>query len=61
MRAYYFSECPYPDVWPRSDHEYIRGTLPNTYCDPRVAADLINYRLDEWLLADDIGMDIMIN
>ncbi len=61
MRAYYFSECPYPDVWPRSDHEYIRGTLPNTYCDPRVAADLINYRLDEWLLADEIGMDIMIN
>ena len=61
MRAYHFSECPYPDVWDRADREPIRVTLPNKHFDPDVGADLINARLDEWMLADDLGLDIMIN
>ncbi len=60
MEAYYFSEQPYPGAW-ESDIESLRVTLPNRHCDPRVAADLINARLDEWELCDRVGINIMIN
>lgn len=61
MRVYHFSECPYPDAWEHADKEPIRVTLPNKYFDPVAAADLLNHRLDEWVLADELGLDIMIN
>jgi alkanesulfonate monooxygenase SsuD/methylene tetrahydromethanopterin reductase-like flavin-dependent oxidoreductase (luciferase family) len=61
MRVYHFSECPYPDAWSHADREAIRVTFPNKYCDAKVASDLINHRLDEWMLADELGLDIMIN
>jgi alkanesulfonate monooxygenase SsuD/methylene tetrahydromethanopterin reductase-like flavin-dependent oxidoreductase (luciferase family) len=61
MRVYHFSECPYPDVWPRAKDEPIRVVLPNGHIDPNTASDLINWRLDEWMLADELGLDIMIN
>ncbi|MDH7809588.1 MULTISPECIES: LLM class flavin-dependent oxidoreductase [unclassified Rhizobium] len=61
MKAYYFSECPYPDAWSDADKGAIRVTYPNRLFDPKVGADLINYRLDEWCLADELGMNIMIN
>ncbi|MCY3827867.1 MAG: LLM class flavin-dependent oxidoreductase [Rhodospirillaceae bacterium] len=60
MEAYYFSEQPYPGAW-ESDIESLRVTLPNRHCDPHVAADLINARLDEWELCDRVGINIMIN
>ena len=62
MRAYHFSECPYPDAWHPKDWDGpIRVTLPNRYFDPRQAADMLNDRIDEWVLADELGLDIMIN
>jgi alkanesulfonate monooxygenase SsuD/methylene tetrahydromethanopterin reductase-like flavin-dependent oxidoreductase (luciferase family) len=61
MRVYHFSECPYPDVWKYVDDGPIRVTLPSKYFDPMVGADLLNERLDEWVLADELGLDIMIN
>ena len=60
MEAYYFSEQPYPGVWDE-DVESLRVTLPNRLCDPHVAADLINARLDEWELCDQVGINVMIN
>jgi hypothetical protein len=33
-------------------HRY-RGSLPNRYCDPKIAADLFHECLDEHLLCDD--------
>ena len=35
--------------------------MPNSECDPAVAADLYHRYLDEWALADELGLDIMVN
>jgi alkanesulfonate monooxygenase SsuD/methylene tetrahydromethanopterin reductase-like flavin-dependent oxidoreductase (luciferase family) len=60
MRVYHFTEQPYPDAW--NDHDgSLRVNLPNQKCDPQVAADLYHRFYDEWLLADDLGFDIMLN
>jgi len=60
MRVYHFTEQPYPDAW--KDHGgSLRVNLPNRKCDPRIAADLLHRYYDEWLLADEIGYDIMLN
>lgn len=60
MRVYHMTEHPYPDAWvepPRS----LRVTLPNRLCDPAIASDLLNRYFDEWCLADELGLDIMVN
>jgi alkanesulfonate monooxygenase SsuD/methylene tetrahydromethanopterin reductase-like flavin-dependent oxidoreductase (luciferase family) len=60
MRVYHFTEQPYPDAW--TDHDgSLRVNLPNRKCDPAVAADLFHRFYDEWLLADELGFDIMLN
>ena len=60
MRVFYFTEQPYPDAW-RKDAASLRITLPNAECDPKIMAGLYERYLDEWLLADDLGFDIMVN
>ena len=60
MRVYHFSEEPYPDVW-TPDRESLRITIPNELCDPHKAHSLYHRYIDEWMLADELGMDIMIN
>ena len=60
MRVYHFSEEPYPDAW-SPDRESLRITIPNELCDPEVAHKLYHRYIDEWMLADKLGMDIMIN
>ena len=37
----------------------VRGSLPNRYCDPKIAADLFHECLDEHLLCDDLGVNIV--
>ena len=60
MKVYQFTEQPYPDAW--SDHAVsLRVNLPNRKCDPNVAANLFHRYYDEWLLADELGYDIMLN
>ena len=60
MRVYHFTEQPYPPAW--NDHDgSLRVNLPNRKCDPAVAADLYHRFYDEWLLADELGFDIMLN
>jgi alkanesulfonate monooxygenase SsuD/methylene tetrahydromethanopterin reductase-like flavin-dependent oxidoreductase (luciferase family) len=60
MRVYHFTEQPYPGAW--NDHGgSLRVNLPNRKCDPAVAADLYHRFYDEWLLADELGFDIMLN
>jgi alkanesulfonate monooxygenase SsuD/methylene tetrahydromethanopterin reductase-like flavin-dependent oxidoreductase (luciferase family) len=62
MRVYQFSEQPYPAAWAADgDIESLRVTLPNSYCDPEVASQLINDRLAEWVLCDELGLDIIVN
>jgi alkanesulfonate monooxygenase SsuD/methylene tetrahydromethanopterin reductase-like flavin-dependent oxidoreductase (luciferase family) len=60
MRVYHFTEQPYPPAW--SDHQgSLRVNLPNRKIDPSVAADLLHRFYDEWILADELGLDIMLN
>jgi alkanesulfonate monooxygenase SsuD/methylene tetrahydromethanopterin reductase-like flavin-dependent oxidoreductase (luciferase family) len=63
MKAYHFTEMPYPFVPEEVEREHrsARVVLPNRELDPRVAADLYNRYLDEYLLADDLGLDLMLN
>lgn len=60
MDIYHFSEQPYHPAWDASA-DSLRVTLPNRHCDPELAADLINERLDEWQLCDELGLNIMVN
>jgi alkanesulfonate monooxygenase SsuD/methylene tetrahydromethanopterin reductase-like flavin-dependent oxidoreductase (luciferase family) len=60
MRVYHFSEQPYPDAWDASASS-LRVDLPNSLCEPARAADLFHRYYDEWLLADELGLDIMVN
>src|SRR5713226_8225655 len=61
MRVWHFSEMPYPYLPDPSTYDSIRISLPNSNYDPQVGAELYNRYLDEWLLADDLGLDIMTN
>jgi alkanesulfonate monooxygenase SsuD/methylene tetrahydromethanopterin reductase-like flavin-dependent oxidoreductase (luciferase family) len=61
MRVWQFTEMPYPYLPDASTYDSVRITLPNSIYDPTVGADLYNRYLDEWLLADELGLDIMTN
>ena len=60
MDAWYQCENPYPfvpqEILDRADS--VRASLPNRYCDPKVAADLFEEVLDEFLLCDDHGLNV---
>ncbi len=60
MRIYHFSEHPYPSAW-NDPHGYLRVNLPNRAIDPKNAADLFHRYYDEYLLADELGLDLMLN
>src|SRR5438477_12778177 len=61
MKAWHFSETAYHLLPPAETYESIRVSLPNRHYDPRTGADLYHRYLDEWLLAEDEGLDIMLN
>lgn len=60
VKVYHFSENPYPDAW-EGDHSSLRITLPNRLFDPKIGAELINRYLDEWVMCDELGLDIFVN
>jgi len=60
MRVYHFTEHPYPQAWD-DPHGYLRVDLPNRALDPKIAADLYHRYFDEFLLADELGLDVMVN
>lgn len=61
MIAWHFTEMPYPHIPPLETLTSTRVTLPNRYCDPKIAADLYNRYLDEHVIADELGFNIMLN
>ena len=61
MRAWHFSENAYPYLPPENEYESIRVTLPNRNYDPKKGAALYDRFLDEWCIAEDEGMEIMLN
>ncbi len=60
MKFYYFSEQGYYPVW-----DEIQGPLRtdpgSKLAEPAVAHRLLNRCIDEWTLADQLGMNIMVN
>ena len=61
MRAWHFSENAYHLLPDAKEYDSIRVTLPNRYYDPKIGADLYHRFIDEWLTAEDLGLDIMVN
>ncbi len=61
MDVWFHNENPYPfvpqDVLDRVDS--VRASLPNKYCDPKIAADLFEEVLDEFMLCDDLGINVV--
>jgi alkanesulfonate monooxygenase SsuD/methylene tetrahydromethanopterin reductase-like flavin-dependent oxidoreductase (luciferase family) len=60
MDAWYQCENPYPFVPPDvlDAADSVRASLPNHLCDPKIAADLFEEVLDEFLLCDDQGLHV---
>jgi alkanesulfonate monooxygenase SsuD/methylene tetrahydromethanopterin reductase-like flavin-dependent oxidoreductase (luciferase family) len=61
MEAWHFTEMPYPHLPPLETLPVTAVTLPNSYFDPKVGADLYHRYLDEYLIADDLGLNLMLN
>jgi alkanesulfonate monooxygenase SsuD/methylene tetrahydromethanopterin reductase-like flavin-dependent oxidoreductase (luciferase family) len=61
MKAWHFSETAYPYLPPVETYSSIRVTLPNRYYDPEKGAALWDRYLDEWCIADDEGVEVMLN
>lgn len=62
MKVWHFSEMAYPPAW---DEGYERGsfrvTLPNRLADPAQVADIYHRHFDEFMLCDELGINIMLN
>jgi alkanesulfonate monooxygenase SsuD/methylene tetrahydromethanopterin reductase-like flavin-dependent oxidoreductase (luciferase family) len=61
MQAWHFSETAYPYLPPTDSYDSIRVTLPNKHYDPEKGAALWDRYLDEWCIADDEGVEVMLN
>ena len=61
MRAWFFSENAYHLLPDAREYDSIRVKLPNRYYDPKIGADLYHRFIDEWKIAEDLGLEIMVN
>ena len=61
MRAWHFSENAYPYLPPADSYPSIRVSLPNRIYDPSKGAALYDRYIDEWLIAEEEGVEIMLN
>jgi alkanesulfonate monooxygenase SsuD/methylene tetrahydromethanopterin reductase-like flavin-dependent oxidoreductase (luciferase family) len=52
---------PYPHLPPHEDLTTMRVSLPNRLFDPAIGADLYNRYLDEYLIASELGLNMMVN
>lgn len=61
MEAWWQCEIPYPFVDKKVTDaaDSVRASLPNRLCDPRIAATLFDEVIDEFLLCDDLGMNVV--
>ncbi len=61
MDAWHFTEMPYPYIPPHDQIDSMRVTLPNKLFDPKLGHELYNRYLDEYVIADELGLNIMVN
>ena len=61
MDAWWQCEVPYPyvpqEILDATDS--VRASLPSKYCDPKIASDLFEQVIDEFLLCDDLGLNVL--
>ena len=61
MQAWFHNEVTYPHV-PSTvlqGVDSVRASLPNRHCDPGLAADLFEECIDEFLLCDELGLNVV--
>jgi alkanesulfonate monooxygenase SsuD/methylene tetrahydromethanopterin reductase-like flavin-dependent oxidoreductase (luciferase family) len=62
MHVWYFSEMAYHPAWEQGKKQgSFRVNLPNSTFDPAEGHKLLNRYLDEFCLADEVGLDLMVN
>jgi alkanesulfonate monooxygenase SsuD/methylene tetrahydromethanopterin reductase-like flavin-dependent oxidoreductase (luciferase family) len=61
MQAWHFSESAYPYLPPAESYPSIRVSLASKNYDPKKGAALWDRYLREWQIAEEEGMDIMLN
>jgi alkanesulfonate monooxygenase SsuD/methylene tetrahydromethanopterin reductase-like flavin-dependent oxidoreductase (luciferase family) len=61
MQAWHFSESAYPYLPPADSYPSLRVSLASKNYDPKKGAALWDRYLHEWQIAEEEGMDIMLN
>ena len=61
MEFYHFTEFAWPHLPPDNEFTSMRLNLPSSVYDPKKGADLYNMCLDQYLLADELGLNCMVN
>ena len=61
MQYWHFSECAYPYLPDAESYDSVRVTLPNGVIDPAKAAGLWDRYIREWQVADECGLNVMVN
>jgi alkanesulfonate monooxygenase SsuD/methylene tetrahydromethanopterin reductase-like flavin-dependent oxidoreductase (luciferase family) len=61
MFAWHFTEMPYPHLPPLDTLSTMRVSLPNSHYDPKIGADLYNRYLDEYVIASELGLNLLLN
>ena len=61
MYAWHFTEMPYPNLPPLDTLSTMRVSIPSKLYDPKIGAELYNRYLDEHMLADELGLNMLLN
>jgi len=61
MKIWHFSETAYPYLPDPADYPSVRVDLPNKYYDPVKGAALFDRFIAEWQIAEEEGIEIMLN
>src|SRR5262249_24708211 len=61
MKVWHFTEMPYPYLPPLEEVSTMWVSLPNRIFYPRIGADLYQRYLDEYVIADELGFNLMLN
>ena len=61
MKAWFFTEDAYPQLPDPDTYRSIRVNLPNENYDPETGADNYHQFIDMWLMAEDLGLELMLN
>ncbi|MDB5532278.1 MAG: putative monooxygenase protein [Hyphomicrobiales bacterium] len=61
MQAWHFTEMPYPHLPPLETLKTMRVSLASKHYDPKIGADLYNRYLDEYMIADELGLNMLLN